>query len=49
MAPGCYDLGPAWRVGEAEELRATAEREVFEGTGIRIDALRMAYIDELID
>lgn len=40
---------PGGGVNEAEELKATAKRETFEETGIRIEALRMAYIDELID
>ncbi|WP_339758242.1 NUDIX domain-containing protein [uncultured Hoeflea sp.] len=50
-SPGRYDFWapPGGGVDEAEELETTAERETFEETGIRIEALRIAYIDELID
>lgn len=49
--PGRYDFWapPGGRVEGEEELGAAAERETFEETGIRAQARRMAYIDELID
>lgn len=51
FSPGKYDFWapPGGGVEEDEELAAAAERETFEETGIRAKALRMAYIDELID
>lgn len=49
--PGRYDFWapPGGGVEGEEELRAAAERETFEETGICVQALRIAYIDELID
>lgn len=40
---------PGGGVEGSEELSETAEREVFEETGITIKTSAMAYIDELID
>lgn len=40
---------PGGGVEGDEELAATAEREVFEETGLKIRAGALAYIDELID
>lgn len=49
--PGIHDFwsGPGGGVERSEELHEAAEREAFEETGLRVAALRMAYIDELID
>lgn len=49
--PGKYDFWapPGGGVEGDEELAAAAERETFEETSVRAKALRMAYIDELID
>lgn len=41
--------GPGGGVEGSEELHATAEREAFEETGIRVRAHTLAYIDELVD
>lgn len=51
LIPDQYDFWapPGGGVEGDEELAAASERETFEETGIRVDALRMAYIDELID
>ena len=50
-SPGRYDFwAPSGGgvVGD-EQLHTAAERETFEETGICVQALRIAYIDELID
>lgn len=51
FATGRYDFWapPGGGVEGDEELAAAVERETFEETAIRARALRMAYIDELID
>lgn len=41
--------GPGGGVEGSEELHATAEREAFEETGLRVRAHTLAYIDELVD
>lgn len=50
-SPGRYDFWapPGGGVEGEEELQAAAERETLEETGICVQALRIAYIDELID
>ena len=50
-SPGHYDFWapPGGGVEGEEDLEATAERETYEETGLRIQAQHMAYIDELID
>ncbi|WP_346913101.1 NUDIX domain-containing protein [uncultured Roseibium sp.] len=50
-SPGRYDFWapPGGGVEGDEELQTAAERETFEETGICAQALRIAYIDELID
>ena len=40
---------PGGGVEGDEELAAAVEREAFEETRIRVKAIRLAYIDELID
>jgi ADP-ribose pyrophosphatase YjhB (NUDIX family) len=49
--PGVYDFSapPGGGVEGAETLERTVERETFEETGLRVEALRMAYVEELID
>lgn len=49
--PGRYDfwVPPGGGAEGDEELAATAERETFEETGLRVRSSRLAYIDELID
>jgi len=48
---GLHDFwcGPGGGVEGSEELHQAAEREAFEEAGIRVRALSMAYIDELVD
>ena len=50
-SPGRYDFWapPGGVVEGDEELQTAVEREPFEETGICVQALRIAYIDELID
>lgn len=46
--PGSYDfwVAPGGGAQEAEDLLATAKREVFEECGLHVEHLRLAYIEE---
>ena len=49
--PGIHDFwaGPGGGAEGFEELAATAEREAFEETGLRVRVGPLAYIDEIVD
>ena len=48
LKPGVYDfwVAPGGGAEGAEDLLATAKREVFEETGLLVEPLQLAYIEE---
>ena len=49
--PGAYDfwVAPGGGAEGAEDLLATARREVFEECGLHVEPLQIAYIEELLN